>query len=356
MPLRLLRHPLGGGFSAAAVFAALHGDDTDVFWLDSGAGGHQLPRRGRAAGCPTLRCWMPCGPSWPARSPRPTPTRRRSGWVSSAGSATSCGARRWACPSTRTSRYPDAAFLRVDRAVAIDADGTAQLLALGESWDASSPRGGTTSIRRLSSAPQRRVSRPASIRRRQSTGCAGTSPTPSTSRRSRACQQAIREGEAYQLCLTTEASVDGRVRPGRGLRPAARAEPQPPRRAAAHRRGQPAQLQPGAVPRGASRTAIVRTHPIKGTRPRDPDAASDARLARRAARQRQGARREHHDRRPDAQRPRAGQRAGQRDRAEPARRRELRRRCTSWSARSRGGCAPGSTGSTRSPRACRPAR
>ena len=53
MPLRLLRHPLGGGFSAAAAFRALHGDDTDVFWLDSGdatgtsylgAGERWLPR------------------------------------------------------------------------------------------------------------------------------------------------------------------------------------------------------------------------------------------------------------------------------------------------------------------------
>ena len=47
----------------------------------------------------------------------------------------SCAARPWACRSRRASRYPDAAFLRVDRAVAIAADGTAQLLALGDAWE-----------------------------------------------------------------------------------------------------------------------------------------------------------------------------------------------------------------------------
>ena len=35
----LLRLPLGPGFDASAVFAALHGDRDDVFWLDSGADG-----------------------------------------------------------------------------------------------------------------------------------------------------------------------------------------------------------------------------------------------------------------------------------------------------------------------------
>ena len=54
MPVRLLRHPLGGGFSAAAVFAALCGDDTDVFWLDSGADGTSYVGRGER--------WLPPSP------------------------------------------------------------------------------------------------------------------------------------------------------------------------------------------------------------------------------------------------------------------------------------------------------
>src|SRR5690242_7768813 len=134
MPLRLLRHPLGGGFSAADAFAALHGDDTDVFWLDSGAAGTSYLGAGER--------WLPAAPVLDAvraelAGPVPeadaaAPAFRLGlvGWFGYELRSETMGT-----PRTRTSRYPDAAFLRVERAIAIEPDGTAQLLALGGSWD-----------------------------------------------------------------------------------------------------------------------------------------------------------------------------------------------------------------------------
>ena len=120
MPLRLLRHPLGGGFSAADAFRALHGDDTDVFWLDSGeagtsylgAGERWLPQR------PVLDAVRAelAGPVPEADDDAPPFRLGLVGWLGYELRGETMGV-----PVTRASRYPDAAFLRVDRAVAIDA-------------------------------------------------------------------------------------------------------------------------------------------------------------------------------------------------------------------------------------------
>ena len=111
MPLRLLRHPLGGGFSAAAVFAALHGDDTDVFWLDSGLDGTSYLGAGTA--------WYPQAPVLDAvrtelAGPAPiadhdAPPFRLGlvGWFGYELRGETMGV-----PVSRASRYPDAAFLK----------------------------------------------------------------------------------------------------------------------------------------------------------------------------------------------------------------------------------------------------
>ena len=52
-----------------------------------------------------------------------------------------------------------------------------------------------------------------------------------------ACQAAIVEGEAYQLCLTTEATVHVSPDPVATYLALRALEPDPPRRAAARRRG-----------------------------------------------------------------------------------------------------------------------
>ena len=136
MPLRLLRHPLGGGFSAAAVFAALHGDESDVFWLDSGAATARATSAAASAGCRRLRYWMRvraelAGPAPMADDDAPPFRLGLVGWFGYELRGETMGV-----PVARASRYPDAAFLRVDRAVG-DRTPTAraELLALGDAWE-----------------------------------------------------------------------------------------------------------------------------------------------------------------------------------------------------------------------------
>ena len=95
-----------------------------------------------------------------------------------------------------------------------------------------------------------------------------------------ACQAAIREGDAYQLCLTTEARSTARLDPLDAYLRAARVEPDPPRRAAADRRAssllsaRPEQFLDGRRP-----TASCARSPIKGTRPRGRPRATTPRCA-----------------------------------------------------------------------------
>ena len=117
------------------------------------------------------------------------------------------------------------------------------------------------------------------LRRYSTSRCAGTRPTTEYLANIAACQEAIREGEAYQLCLTTEAEVEGAFDP---VEVYARLRAQSPSHHGALLRIGGVSLLSSSPERflevdpGAG--AIVRTHPIKGTRPRAPDAASDARL------------------------------------------------------------------------------
>jgi anthranilate synthase component 1 len=286
MPLRLLRHPLGGGFSVDRVFAALHGDDTDVFWLDSGAAGTSYLGAGER--------WLPqapvldavraelAGPVPEAEAEAGAPPFRLGlvGWLGYELRGETMGVEvPWA------SRYPDAAFLRVDRAVAIDPDGTAQLLALGAAWEGDLLEWRDAVTRGLRGAREADAPRNAGPD-------LDTPAAPALDRRARwrdtddeyvakilACQDAIREGEAYQLCLTTEVEVPGAFD---AVEVYARLRAQSPSHHGALLRiggvsllsSSPERLlevEPGA--RG-----VVRTHPIKGTRPRDADTASDARL------------------------------------------------------------------------------
>jgi para-aminobenzoate synthetase component 1 len=95
------------------------------------------------------------------------------------------------------------------------------------------------------------------------------------------CRDAIREGDAYQLCLTTRFEVEASVDPVQvylRLRAAT-----PAHHGGFVRSGDSALLSASPerflqVERGGEGAAIVRTRPIKGTRPRGRDAAEDAAL------------------------------------------------------------------------------
>ncbi|HEV7740814.1 MAG TPA: anthranilate synthase component I family protein [Pseudolysinimonas sp.] len=277
MPVRLLRHPLGGGFSAAGVFAALCGEHTDVFWLDSGSAGTSYVGRGTA--------WLPrapvldavraelSGPVPEADADAPPFRLGLVGWLGYELRGETMGV-----PVSRDSRYPDAAFLRVDRAVAIEPDGSAQLLALATSWDELAPwREALTLL--LSQLPTFVASAggEASKVGNQLLGVEWHETEEQYLANIAACQEAIREGEAYQLCLTTEAQVDGAFDP---VAIYSRLRAQSPSHHGALVRIGGVSLLSSSPERflEVHPDGIVRTHPIKGTRRRDPDAASDARL------------------------------------------------------------------------------
>lgn len=93
----------------------------------------------------------------------------------------------------------------------------------------------------------------------------------------RRCQAAIRDGEAYQLCLTSAAEVDA---PGDPLELYRRVRRSSPAHHGAYLKiGDTALLS--ASPETFLHVAdgVVTTRPIKGTRRRDPDPARDAALA-----------------------------------------------------------------------------
>ena len=91
------------------------------------------------------------------------------------------------------------------------------------------------------------------------------------------CRDAIRAGDAYQLCLTTRFEVDGTIDPvvaHRALRHAT-----PAHHGGIIRSGGVALVSASPEQFVQVRGTTVRTRPIKGTRPRGQDAAADAALA-----------------------------------------------------------------------------
>jgi anthranilate synthase component 1 len=181
----LPRHPLAGAYDPAAVFAALLDGRDGVFWLDSGVAGVSYLGEGSVLEVSADTVWDAL---------RAVPGGAHLGvvgWLGYELRAETTGA-----VVAHASRYPDAAFLTVDRVIAIDGEtGAAELIGEPGDW-----------LEAL-------------------TGLAGVAgPTPSAPDPARAfwretddeyldeiaaCQEAIREGEAYLLCLTTEAEVAG---------------------------------------------------------------------------------------------------------------------------------------------------
>ena len=270
---RLLRHPLGGGLDAATVFRALYAGHSDVFWLDSGAEGTSYLGSGRplALERPVLAALREelaaPGAGFDADDDAPLFRLGLVGWLGYEVRGETTGVE-----PHRASRYPDAGFLRVDRALAIDRDGTGELLALGTAWDGELAEWRDDVIRSLAGDPESLPAIPAGSAARW---------RDSDERyldNVRACLDAIHEGEAYQLCLTTEAEVDGVFDP-LAVYLALRAS------SATHHGGL---IRIGGVSLLSASPerfldidpdGLVRTRPIKGTRPRGGDPDADARLA-----------------------------------------------------------------------------
>jgi len=277
---RLLRLPLGGGFDPGAVFAALFADRDDVFWLDSGAAGMSYLGAGDRVEVNAETVWdvlrtVPhSGRGADPVGDPDAPAFRLGlvGWLGYELRAQTTGA-----IVSRPSRYPDAAFLRVGRTIAIDgATGQAELLALGSSWTGELGRW-RDRVLRLAGAPAP-VPAPALARPPARPSASWHESDAEYLGNIEACQEAIREGEAYQLCLTSEAEVAGRFDP---LEVYLRLRSASPSHHAGLIRIGGVSLLSASPERflDIDPDGLVRTRPIKGTRPRANDPATDRRLA-----------------------------------------------------------------------------
>ena len=281
----LMRRPLGPGFDAGAVFSALFGGRDDVFWLDSGAEGISYLGSGTAVPVDADSVWGVlregvASAAEPSVEPgveagfEPGPEEAAPdfrlglvGWLGYELRAQTTGA-----VVGRRSRYPDAAFLRVDRAIAIDgATGHAQLLALGSTWtdELASWRDEVAALVGAVPPPPRPPAPASAVWHETDAEYLANIHD---------CQSAIREGEAYQLCLTTEAEVLGSFDP---LEVYLRLRASSP----THHGGL---IRIGGVSLLSSSperfldidpTGLVRTRPIKGTRPRAAEPTADSALA-----------------------------------------------------------------------------
>ncbi|MBH0053972.1 anthranilate synthase component I family protein [Salinibacterium sp. SWN139] len=193
-------------------------------------------------------------------------------------------------PITKLAETPDAAWLWVDRALVFDhTSQSLSLLALGESWTselaqwrddiaalvAAAGEAGHPAVPVVpATAPQARSPRSAT-------------PPPSAIWRDSdadylamiaACQSAITEGDAYQLCLTTSVHVDEVADPA-GTYLALRAA-NPSHHGGFMRVGETALLS--STPEqflSIDPSGLIETKPIKGTRGRGSDQSDDDRLA-----------------------------------------------------------------------------
>ncbi|GHF24704.1 anthranilate synthase component I family protein [Pseudolysinimonas yzui] len=276
MRRRLLRHNLAGRIDPEAAFRALATAGGDVFWLDSGrhgvhvlgSGARVLPERG--AVFDTLRAELEREPIELYRAYPGFDGFRLGvvGWVGYEVREETTGV-----AVTRHDRHPEAAFLRVDRALAIDVEaGTADLLALGDEWSGELAAWRDDLVARLADppAPSSRPPSEAEVRWRddEATYLANV----------RACLDAIREGETYQICLTTMAEVDGSfddIASYLALRAAS----------SSHHGGFLRIAGTSLLSASPERflevdaEGLVRTRPIKGTRPRASVQVADEELA-----------------------------------------------------------------------------
>jgi para-aminobenzoate synthetase component 1 len=285
MRARVQTAPLGRWVDPADAYSAICGDSRAAFWLDSGpnaTAGHSY--LGVASSVTTdfdipvldwLRAALAGGVD--ASAAAPGFTLGLVGWL-----GYELRGETMAVPVERASRYPDAAFLTVDRALAFDhAARTVTVMALD---DVDNYRDEVLAA--LAAAAPNREAAPRPDREALPPRAAPVpAPAPATWAYSddeylqmiRDCQAAIVEGDAYQLCLTTQASVP--VTPDPVATYLALRASSPTHHGALLRAGAVSLLS--ASPEqflAVSPGGVVQSSPIKGTRPRGATEAADWRL------------------------------------------------------------------------------
>jgi para-aminobenzoate synthetase component 1 len=266
---------LGRWVDPAVAYAAVCGDSTAAFWLDSGPDASTgTSYLGLASEVITdfdgpVLDWL--------RRAVPAPSGGSSagfalgyvGWLGYELRAETMGV-----PVGHPSRYPDAAWLRVDRALAFDhAAHRVTLLALDdlEGWRSTVEAALAVEPAVVESpVVELPVVEPAETVTWAYTDAQYLDMIA-------ACQAAIVEGDAYQLCLTTEASVG--VSPDPVATYLALRASSPTHHGALIRAGSVSLLSASpeqflaVTPQG-----VVTTSPIKGTRPRGATEAGDWQL------------------------------------------------------------------------------
>ena len=283
---RVLSWPVPGAVDAEAAFAALWGTAPNAFWLDTGGAAGGTSYLGAASWTVTSEEIRESGQdvfAWlraerrrwdvDAAAPEGEPGGFRLGLVGWLGYELHAESLGVAAPWPR--RHPDAMLLRVDRALAVDqATGAARLLARGRAWSGELAVWRDETLAAIAALP-----------------CATPEPAPAGEASAvrwactddeyadmiRGCQRAIEDGDAYVLCLTTEATVAGAFDPWEVYRRVRRTSPS---HHGAFLRADGVALLSASPEQFLEITPDrwVRTKPIKGTRPRGATPAEDARL------------------------------------------------------------------------------
>lgn len=260
---------LDGWIDPAVLVGAVPGEH--VFWLDAGvdaASGWSWLGSGEPAGAPDP---IVDGSSTYARSDAERAGPFHGGWVGWAGY--DAAASRAGAPAQRDADEPEALWLRVERFVAFDhaerrvwvaapAEAVADFAAEVDRW-----REGAVAVSEESAA----------MRRLDAAARVGPERYAELVEE---CRDAIRRGDAYQLCLTTRFTVrDERPIDALGVFRRLRAA------ASSHHGGLIRSGKRALISASPERflgiaAGTVLTSPIKGTRRRGRDAASDARLVR----------------------------------------------------------------------------
>ncbi len=262
MPHRLTARPLAAGVDPAGLFLSLEGVAGDVFWLDAGAD--------------AVEGWSFVGTG--ERSVLPSDVRLdvetsaedvappfRGGWVGWCDYET--GARRAGAPTAEDADPDGGAWLRVTRAVAFD-HATGRAWALAEAEDLDAWERTVHEQRPPASVPPFSGKRIGALARHAPDEYAALIER---------CRELIRAGVAYQLCLTTRFTVPGAhdaVAAYLRLRSAT-----PAHHGGFVRIGGRALLSASPEQFLHAAGGVIRTKPIKGTRPRGRDAETDAALA-----------------------------------------------------------------------------
>ncbi|GAA1989611.1 aminodeoxychorismate synthase component I [Microbacterium pumilum] len=265
----LVAVPLARWRDPASVFAAGPARADHAFWLDAGPGasvGWSWVGTGRpendADRVRALTCAVePAADDWPAG-------RFRGGWVGWFGYE--AAAERAGAPvATSDPSEPADVWLRVHRFVAFD-HGARRAWAVAPADEAPSF---ARELDEMDDAPPSSGTAPA----RPLAAAVGRHRPDEYAALIEECREAIREGDAYQLCLTTRFSVAA------GVDPAAtyiRLREMTPTHHGGFLRSGDLALASASPERFLEVEAgTVRTRPIKGTRPRGADEAEDRRLA-----------------------------------------------------------------------------